>query len=321
MIACSVWWLFTFVIQWLSAWKGRSPCRPVELPRHAAADFSIVAPMAGSHDAAPAYVAALKALAEAGAEILICVAGEEDGAVPAVRALWPDAPVLVGSDTTFNPKMNNVRKGLEAGFTVLIETLWGKRRIMEVYLNVVEWGPGLYGAEAAARAYFHKAALELGPEEAALLAGACVANLSTPAFALPYGAAAIASCCGTLVRYAARSTVPSTTPPFAPVAVRGLPAPVIVLPRSLNQPAYALSFSSARNALHAATCPAFAHGAAIARKLKDRIRAEERLTASVGVALARPEREVLALVAGATPKPPGGRDARAPRAPKPTGSR
>ena len=43
------------------------------------------------------------------------------------------------------------RKGLEAGFTLLIETLWPKRRIMEVYLNIVEWADGVYGAEAAAR--------------------------------------------------------------------------------------------------------------------------------------------------------------------------
>ena len=54
------------------------------------------------------------ALAGQGAEILICVASEADGAVAATRALWPDAPILIGEDTTFNPKMNNVRKGLEA---------------------------------------------------------------------------------------------------------------------------------------------------------------------------------------------------------------
>ena len=51
---------------------------------------------------------------DAGAEILICVADADDGAVAPVRALWPEAPILVGSDDTFNPKMNNVRKGLEA---------------------------------------------------------------------------------------------------------------------------------------------------------------------------------------------------------------
>jgi len=52
------------------------------------------------------------------------------------------------------PERSWVRKGAEAWFTVLIETIWGKRRIMEVYLNTVELGPGLYGVEAAAQRYF-----------------------------------------------------------------------------------------------------------------------------------------------------------------------
>jgi monofunctional biosynthetic peptidoglycan transglycosylase len=63
-----------------------------------------------------------------------------------------------------------VRKGAEAYFTVLIEALWGKRRILETYLNVVEWGPGLYGAEAAAQSYFGHDADQLTPEESARLA-------------------------------------------------------------------------------------------------------------------------------------------------------
>jgi monofunctional biosynthetic peptidoglycan transglycosylase len=63
-----------------------------------------------------------------------------------------------------------VRKGLEAGYTVLIETVWGKRRIMEVYLNVAEWAPGVYGAEAASRHWFDKGADELTAREAARLA-------------------------------------------------------------------------------------------------------------------------------------------------------
>ena len=68
------------------------------------------------------------------------------------------------------PHRDYVRKGLEAGYTVLIEGLWGKRRIMEVYLNVVEWGPGVYGAEAAARRYFHTSAAQLTPQQSARLA-------------------------------------------------------------------------------------------------------------------------------------------------------
>jgi monofunctional glycosyltransferase len=63
-----------------------------------------------------------------------------------------------------------VRKGLEAYFTVLIELSWSKRRILEVYLNIVELGDGLFGVEAASRRYFRKSAAALSPDEAALLA-------------------------------------------------------------------------------------------------------------------------------------------------------
>jgi monofunctional glycosyltransferase len=62
------------------------------------------------------------------------------------------------------------RKGLEAWFTLLIEAEWSKKRILEVYLNIVEFGDGIYGAEAAARTYFGKPAKRLTPSEAALLA-------------------------------------------------------------------------------------------------------------------------------------------------------
>ena len=62
------------------------------------------------------------------------------------------------------------RKGLEAWFTLLIEVGWSKKRILEVYLNIVEFGDGVYGAEAAARTYFGKPAKRLTPSEAALLA-------------------------------------------------------------------------------------------------------------------------------------------------------
>jgi monofunctional biosynthetic peptidoglycan transglycosylase len=68
------------------------------------------------------------------------------------------------------PGRDWVRKGLEAGYTVLIETGWGKRRIIEVYLNVAEMGPGVYGAEAAARHWFGKSAADLTPREAARIA-------------------------------------------------------------------------------------------------------------------------------------------------------
>lgn len=65
---------------------------------------------------------------------------------------------------------NWFRKGLEAYFTVLIEAIWPKMRILEVYLNVIELGPGIYGAEAASRTFFDCSAKELTWEESALMA-------------------------------------------------------------------------------------------------------------------------------------------------------
>lgn len=62
------------------------------------------------------------------------------------------------------------RKGLEAWFTVLIETLWSKQRILEVYLNSVEWDDGVFGAQAAAQHHFHINASELSAQQAAQLA-------------------------------------------------------------------------------------------------------------------------------------------------------
>jgi monofunctional biosynthetic peptidoglycan transglycosylase len=70
--------------------------------------------------------------------------------------LWPDASWL--------------RKGLEAGFAMLVEAFWPKARIIEVYLNVAEFGPGIFGAEAAAQAWFGKSAAALSRNEAARLA-------------------------------------------------------------------------------------------------------------------------------------------------------
>ena len=63
-----------------------------------------------------------------------------------------------------------LRKGLEAYFTVLIETIWGKKRIMEVYLNSIEMGDGVYGAQAAAEHWYRKEAANLTPQQAAGIA-------------------------------------------------------------------------------------------------------------------------------------------------------
>ena len=67
------------------------------------------------------------------------------------------------------PDRSWVRKGFKTYFTVLIEAIWGKRRIMEVYLNTVEMGPGLYGVEAAAHRYFGVSARDVSAAQAARL--------------------------------------------------------------------------------------------------------------------------------------------------------
>src|ERR1700748_2288334 len=59
------------------------------------------------------------------------------------------------------PGRSIIRKGFEAWFTLLMEVFWSKKRIMEVYLNVIEMGDGIYGVEAASQAYFHKHASQL----------------------------------------------------------------------------------------------------------------------------------------------------------------
>lgn len=73
------------------------------------------------------------------------------------------------------PSRSFVRKAFEAYFTVLIEWIWGKERILEVYLNVAEMGKGIYGAEAAAQEFFGKSASELNRREASLIT-ACLPN-------------------------------------------------------------------------------------------------------------------------------------------------
>jgi monofunctional biosynthetic peptidoglycan transglycosylase len=69
-----------------------------------------------------------------------------------------------------SPSKTPWRKAQEAVITLMLETLWDKRRILEVYLNSVEWGEGIFGAEAAARHYYNVAAGQLGAEQAARLA-------------------------------------------------------------------------------------------------------------------------------------------------------
>lgn len=70
------------------------------------------------------------------------------------------------------PESSWLRKGLEVWFTILIENIWGKDRIMEVYLNSIEMGPGIYGVEAAAQYYFNTNASNLTKRQCALIAAA-----------------------------------------------------------------------------------------------------------------------------------------------------
>lgn len=95
-----------------------------------------------------------------------------------IRAAMADSERLRGGSTISQQVAKNVflwpgrswlRKGLEAGFTMLIEALWPKRRIMEVYLNVAETGEGVFGVEAAARHYWKLHAADLGPQRSARL--------------------------------------------------------------------------------------------------------------------------------------------------------
>jgi monofunctional biosynthetic peptidoglycan transglycosylase len=85
-----------------------------------------------------------------------------------------------------SPSKNPVRKLRELLIARRLEAALSKRRILELYLNVIEWGDGIYGAEAASRVYFNKPASALSPEEAALLAGAIInPRVHSPAHPTP----------------------------------------------------------------------------------------------------------------------------------------
>ncbi|MDR3087876.1 MAG: monofunctional biosynthetic peptidoglycan transglycosylase [Azoarcus sp.] len=76
----------------------------------------------------------------------------------------------VAKNLFLSPSRSYLRKGQEAIIALMIETMWSKRRILEVYLNIAQWGEGVFGAEAAARHYYGISAARLGPAEAARLA-------------------------------------------------------------------------------------------------------------------------------------------------------
>ncbi|MCQ2250682.1 MAG: monofunctional biosynthetic peptidoglycan transglycosylase [Bacteroidales bacterium] len=106
---------------------------------------------------------------------------------PSIKAAWKgnrEGKPFRGGSTISQQCAKNVflfhtrsylRKAYEAYFTLLIELIWGKERIMEVYLNVIEMGPGVYGAEAASQKYFRHSAKNITQAEAALIA-ACLPN-------------------------------------------------------------------------------------------------------------------------------------------------
>jgi monofunctional biosynthetic peptidoglycan transglycosylase len=70
------------------------------------------------------------------------------------------------------PGRSTIRKGVEIGMALVLGEAWSKARTLEIYLNIAEWGDGIYGIEAAADRYFHKRASDLNPHEAAMLATA-----------------------------------------------------------------------------------------------------------------------------------------------------
>ncbi|WP_353125947.1 monofunctional biosynthetic peptidoglycan transglycosylase [Parapedobacter pyrenivorans] len=103
------------------------------------------------------------------------------------------------------PRRSWIRKGFETYFTLLIEFFWGKKRILEVYLNVIETGDGLYGAEAAAQHYHGKSAQSLTKRQAALL----IAVLPNPRRWSPAKPTAfINRKANTIVRYMEYSKIP-----------------------------------------------------------------------------------------------------------------
>jgi len=81
-------------------------------------------------------------------------------------------PMQTAKNLFLWPSRSYVRKAIEIPLALLIDLAWSKRRILEIYLNLAEWGDGIFGAEAAARHYFHKSAARLDTREAALLATA-----------------------------------------------------------------------------------------------------------------------------------------------------
>ena len=151
------------------------PVTPLMLLR-AIEGAPIHAPWLAAHDIPPDIVAAVLTSEDQRfcqhhgfdfQEIDKALAAEEDG-----KRLRGASTISqqAARDLYLLPVRSFVRKGLEAYFTVLIEALWPKARIAQAYLNTIEWGPGIYGVEAASQYAFHHPASRLSRSEAALLA-------------------------------------------------------------------------------------------------------------------------------------------------------
>jgi monofunctional biosynthetic peptidoglycan transglycosylase len=102
-------------------------------------------------------------------EMALAMKNAEDDGLEDVRGASTISMQVAKNLFLWNSK-DLIRKGLEIWVTLAMEVLWPKQRILEVYLNIAEWGPGVFGAEAAARHHFRKPAARLTEREAALLA-------------------------------------------------------------------------------------------------------------------------------------------------------
>ena len=98
--------------------------------------------------------------------------GEDDDWLPSLPEFKRGGSTItqqLAKNLYLSSQRSFLRKGQEAALTIMLERTLTKRRILEIYLNVIEWGDGIYGAETAAQHYFHKPAAALAPNEAAFL--------------------------------------------------------------------------------------------------------------------------------------------------------
>jgi len=95
-------------------------------------------------------------------------AADEDGPARGASTI----PMQTAKNLFLWPSRSYIRKGMEIPVALYLDLIWSKHRMMEIYLNIAEWGEGVFGAEAAARKYFRKSAKNLTRQEAALLARA-----------------------------------------------------------------------------------------------------------------------------------------------------